>query len=106
MQYINIETLRILCRDDKIKWTLHALKRIRKRKISSEAVINAIFSGEIIKHYRDDKPLPSCLIFNGDKENPLHIVASTDGKIIYLITAYYPAPNEWESDFKTRKERE
>jgi hypothetical protein len=102
---IEIETLRILCRDDKIKWTLHALKRIRKRKIPSEAVINGILSGEIIKQYQDDKPLPSCLIFNGDIERPLHIVASTDGEKVYLITAYYPTPDEWGDNYKTRKER-
>jgi hypothetical protein len=102
---LNIETLRILCRDDKIKWTLHALKRLRKRKILSEAVVSAVLSGEIIEQYPDDKPFPSCLIFNNDYENPLHVVISSDNKGVYLITEYCPNIDEWESDFKTRKEQ-
>jgi len=103
MQELNIETLRILCSDDKIKWTSHALKRLRKRKILSEAVVSAVVSGEIIEQYPNDKPFPSCLIFNNDYENPLHVVVSTDNKSIYLITEYIPTIDEWENDLKTRK---
>jgi translation elongation factor EF-4 len=74
---ISVETLRGLCLDDKVKWTLHALKRMRERKISAQAVIDTILSGEIIERYQDDKPFPSCLIFNCDYKN-------TKGAIIYV----------------------
>ncbi|MCL2637636.1 MAG: DUF4258 domain-containing protein [Oscillospiraceae bacterium] len=104
MQELNIEALRNICRGDNIKWTLHALKRLRKRKISSEAVVNAVLAGEIIEQYPNDKPFPSCLIFNKDYKNPLHVVISTDDKSVYLITEYHPTLSEWESDYKTRKE--
>jgi len=103
---INIQFLRALCCDNKIKWTIHALKRIRKRKISSDTVINAILSGEIIEQYQDDKYFPSCLIFNNDYDAPLHAVVSAGNEILYIITAYCPTFDEWENDFKTRKENE
>jgi len=103
---IDIEILRALCRDDKIKWTIHALKRIRKRKILSDAVINAVLSGEIIEQYQDDKYFPSCLIFNNDYDAPLHAVVSAGNEILHIITAYCPTFDEWENDYKTRKGKE
>lgn len=30
---------------------------------------------------------------------------SKDEEFIYLITAYFPDSNQWEDDFRTRKER-
>jgi hypothetical protein len=105
MDEIKIEILCTLCRNDKIIWTLHALKRIRKRKISPKSVIDTILSGEIIKQYQTDKPFPSCLIFNKNTDTPLHAVVSSDNKNVYIVTAYYPTLNEWENDYKTRKEK-
>ncbi len=102
---MDIENLRALCQDEKIKWTIHALKRIRERKISAGTVIDTIMTGNIIKQYQDDKPFPSCLIFYGASEPPLHVVASSDGVSVYIITAYIPTIDEWESDYVTRKEQ-
>ena len=104
MHDVSIKSLRKLCHLDKIKWTTHALSRMRERKISSDIVINAILSGEIIKLYQDDKPFPSCLVFNMDSAAPLHVVVSTDRINVYVITAYQPILDEWENDYKTRKE--
>ena len=106
MHDINIENLRALCREDRIKWTSHALTRMRERKVSSDTIINAVLSGEIIKQYRDDKPYPSCLIFNEDYNEPLHVVVSTDGESIFMITTYLPTLDEWQNDYKTRRETE
>ena len=105
MGELNIEILRSLCRNDKIKWTLHALSRMRERKILSEMVTDAILTGEIIKQYVDDKPYPSCLIFNNNYTAPLHVVASTNGDSVFIITEYVPTTDEWYDDFKTRKTR-
>ena len=92
-------------RNNKIKWTLHSFKRIRERKISADSVVDAVVNGQIIEHYREDKPFPSCLIFNGNTDSPLHIVASACDDFVYIITAYAPSSDEWECDFKTRKEQ-
>ncbi|WP_338076022.1 DUF4258 domain-containing protein [Acetobacterium wieringae] len=60
---MRIEDLRIFCIEGKIKWSLHAMKRLRERKISIDDFINCINIGEIIEPYPDDYPHPSCLIF-------------------------------------------
>ena len=103
---LNIETLKSLNNINNIAVTEHARIRLIERGIVINDIISCIVSGEIIKQYEDDKPFPSCLILGTSTHNtPIHIVVSTDGEYIHLITAYYPDADKWESDFKTRKER-
>lgn len=62
-----------------------------------------IDSGEIIEQYPDDFPFASCLILGNSGEKVLHIVASAESENIYVITAYRPSPDKWETDWKTRR---
>jgi len=39
-------------------------------------------------------------------EKIIHIVASINDGMIYLITAYIPDPDKWEAGWKTRKEEQ
>lgn len=103
---IEIDALRILCSKGNIKWSVHSLKRMRERSISSLDYKNSIMTGEIIEQYPNDRPLPSCLILgNNLADAKLHNVSATDNDYIYAITAYFPNRFEWEADFKTRKEQ-
>ena len=67
-------------------------------------ILGVINNGEIIEQYPDDYPFPSCLILgitiNGEY---VHVVVSMDEGKIYLITAYKPSLDKWESNLKTRK---
>lgn len=101
---IHIQTLKAMNCAKCISITEHARIRLFEREITVNDIINGISSGEIIKQYEDDKPLPSCLILGKSTDNkPIHIVVSNDQDFIYLITAYYPTIDKWEADFKTRK---
>lgn len=103
---IDIKTLKQMNRPEKIALTKHARERLAERNITVDDVVKGIETGEIIKQYEDDKPLPSCLILGFSVNNKyIHIVLSNDEEYIYLITAYYPNPEQWEDDFKTRKGR-
>ena len=103
---LEIEQLRKLCTDKNIKWSRHALKRLRERHISMDDFEKCIMCGEIIRQYPDDRPTPSCLILGWIRPGTaLYDVVGSDGEFLYAITAYYPDKNEWESDMKTRKER-
>lgn len=101
---IEIETLKQMNKPEKIALTKHAKERLTERGITVADIIRGIETGEIIKQYEDDKTLPSCLILgltvNGKY---IHIVVSNDKEYVYLITAYYPNPEQWEDNFKTRK---
>lgn len=102
---IEIETLKQMNIPKKIALPKHAKQRLDEREIKIADIVNCIKTGEIIKQYEDDKPLPSCLILGiSTKNRYIHIVVSHDDNFIYLITAYYPTSEHWQNDFKTRKE--
>lgn len=102
---MEIEPYRALCHDAAIAMTNHAKTRFLERNICLDDIESSIASGNIIEQYPDDTPFPSCLIagkaVNG---NVLHIVASTDGEFLYIITAYWPNPDKWTENFTKRKE--
>ena len=89
-----------LCLQGKIEWTDHAQKRILQRGITRQEVKDAITAGEIIEDYPNDYPFPSCLILGG---NHLHVVCGIGAGTLWIITAYRPTADKWESDLKTRK---
>ncbi|WP_026661136.1 DUF4258 domain-containing protein [Butyrivibrio sp. AC2005] len=84
--------------------TQHSRKRFTERGISIHDVCMAIETGEIIEQYSEDFPFPSCLILGTSNGKVIHVVASIDDGIIYIITAYIPNPEKWENDWRTRKE--
>lgn len=102
---LQIEDLRKICTDDTIIMTAHVIKRCKERNIESDSIINVIMHGEIIKQYEDDKPFPSCLLLGmAVNDRYLHVVVASDNINLHIITAYYPNIDEWEPDFKTRRE--
>ena len=101
---IRIEDLRKSCLNDMLIVTKHIRARCLERDITISDVQNVIMNGEIIKKYEDDSPYPSCLLLGLSINGKLlHAVASYNDGWTHLITAYYPDPDKWESDFKTRR---
>ena len=99
-----IEQFKELNKSENMVLTQHSRKRFFERGIKRQDICDTIETGEIIEDYPEDYPFPSCLILGKSGETIIHIVASIDGDMIYLITAYVPDPDKWEDDFKTRKE--
>ncbi|WP_295919628.1 DUF4258 domain-containing protein [Anaerovibrio lipolyticus] len=93
--------LKKLCQDGKVEWTNHVAQRLLQRGITRQEVKQAILMGEIIENYPDDYPYPSCLILGG---NHIHVVCGIGEGRLWIITAYRPSLEKWESDLKTRKE--
>lgn len=101
---MEISDLQKLCDSGSIRWTGHVLKRLLQRGISQADVIQAIRAGKIIEDYPDDYPYPSCLLLGSDTTgNPLHVCCGRGPGEIWMITAYHPDLDEWETDLKTRK---
>ena len=81
------------------------LIRLLQRGINTDDVVYAIQNGEIIEQYPNDYPYPSCLVLGITlKNNYIHVVCGLGINELWLITAYYPNPNEWINNLKTRKE--
>ena len=79
-------------------------EKLRQREIEIRELEEALSMGKIVEDYPDDPRGPSCLILGyTQKGRPLHIVCGTIGIELLIITAYEPSPEEWESDWKTRR---
>jgi hypothetical protein len=57
--------------------------------------------------FRHDMPLPSALVFAMVDIEPLHVVVAFDeeAKKAYIITAYKPSLDIFETGFMTRKKK-
>ena len=94
-----------IVKSDKIRWQRHVLESMMERNISRSEAKDILINGELIKEYLDDHPFPSGLLFGLINDEPLHVVAAIDIDTgwCYIITAYRPDSENFESDFKTRK---
>ncbi len=103
----DLEAIRKWCGTEKEIITKHCQLRLEKRGILISDVEYALQHGEIIETYPDDYPFPSCLVFCVlQSGQPLHVVCSVGDEALYLITAYWPTLDEFESDYKTRRREE
>ena len=105
MEELNINNIRRLVKENKLRWTRHVIVRLLQRDISQSDIKECLQKGEIIEMYEKSYPYPSCLVYGivkGDKI--LHTVVGYDGDNLWIITAYYPNNMEWENDFKKRRE--
>lgn len=101
---MQIEAVRALCRDETIVMTQHVALRCRERGIVLEDMKQAIMQGEIIEDYPTDYPYPSCLVLGRSlASRALHVVCGVGEGLLWIITAYYPSPEKWEADNKTRR---
>lgn len=103
---MNSEMLKAACNDENVIITQHCFNRLREKHIKYRDIVSVLTNGEIIEQYPDDYPYPSCLVFGSSANGRiLHVVCGYNEGKIWLITAYWPDAEHWESDMKTRKER-
>lgn len=86
----------------------HVVQKLAERGISQQAVRETLLHGERIRDYADDRPFPSALFLGNVSGTPLHVVAACDEtqQRAFIITAYEPSLNIFESDYKTKRNDE
>ena len=99
--------IRECIRGGRIFWTYHVNMRLGQRLIARETIIHAADSYEIVEEYPEDKYFPSYLLLGRRGEEAFHVLfgADMEGQNTRVVTAYYPSPEEWEADLKTRRSR-
>jgi hypothetical protein len=97
--------IRECLREGNILWTYHVNMRLGQRFIARDAIIGASASYEIVEEYPEDKYFPSYLLLGRQEAVGFHILFGVDvsGHNVRVVTAYYPDPEEWEADLKTRR---
>ncbi|MCK4581156.1 MAG: DUF4258 domain-containing protein [Dehalococcoidia bacterium] len=103
---MDLGSLRDAIHSGDFEWRKHALVRLAERNICQSDALRVITEGEVIEEYAGDKPFPSCLMFKVVAGCPLHVVVSfaASSQKAYIITVYEPCTDEFESDFRTRRE--
>jgi hypothetical protein len=75
-----------------------------RRRISAGDIERAVGNGAIIENYPQDPRGPSCLVLGHSGKRPIHVVCGRlSSEEILIITACQPDPEEWESDWATRR---
>lgn len=101
---MDILKIKELCRAERIEFSRHVADRMFQRNITADEIVEAILNGTIIEEYPEDYPYPSCLILGITlKKRVLHIVIGAAADKIWIITAYAPDTDKWNSDFTVRK---
>ena len=105
MKPLNLDLLRDAVAHGRIQWRKHVLQKLAERGIQQDSVREVLLTGERIRDYRKDRPFPSALLLGYIGGKPLHVVAALDeiNKQVFVITAYEPSLDIFESDYRTRK---
>ena len=79
--------------------------RLGQRFVARETIIQSADSYEIVEAYPEDKYFPSYLVLGREGDKAFHVLfgADVEGQNVRIVTAYYPSPEEWEMDLKTRR---
>jgi len=93
-------------RERKILYTYHANMRLRGRFISRESILDSWTEYVIIEEYPTDKYLPSYLVHSEYRGEAFHVLFAVDmeGDNVRVVTAYCPSVEDWEDDFKRRRQ--
>jgi hypothetical protein len=97
--------IRECLREGHVLWTYHVNMRLGQRFIARDTIIDASASYELVEEYPEDKYLPSYLLLGQRQSAGFHVLFAVDapGHNVRVVTAYYPDPEEWEADLKTRR---
>jgi len=103
---MEISEIQKCLRLDKYEISYHAEKERYAENISLEAIKEAIFNGEVLEDYPDDRRGPSCLILGLVNNGPLHVVCGYSAKQwMRIITVYIPQRPKWVNE-RTRSRDE
>lgn len=86
----------------------HAINQMNspERMISTQEVRAVLLRGVVIEDYAQDVRGHSCLMLGwGEGNRPLHVVCAPKPDYLAIITTYLPSPEQWEADWRTRRER-
>lgn len=99
-----LDAIRKKINREQFEFSKHAVDQSIIRQISVQEVREAIFTGEVIEDYPNDKYGPSCLIYGRTvRGKPVHVQCSYPSRpLIKIITVYEPDPTRWQ-EFKTRR---
>ena len=91
----------------RVVWSRHGVVRMQERGISRADVLDGLRGGQVIENYPDDVPYPSALVLGFADGRPIHVVVALDTSTpeAHIITVYEPSLEEFDPDWRTRRNR-
>ena len=81
-----------------IRITEHAAVEMADEDLLLEDVLESIETAQVLENYPDHRRGACCLLFGTTREpRPLHVVCTTQGSPVVLITVYEPMLPKWRS---------
>ncbi len=99
---MEIREIQSKVRSGKYEISFHAEKERYAESITISDLESAIYNGEILEDYPDDRRGPSCLVLGYSQERSIHIVCGhVSTTWLRIITVYIPRFPKW-IDARTR----
>jgi len=97
----DIQRLRRLVAEGYYSLTRHALVELVDDDFSRLDLLAAFGNAVLLEDYADAKRGPCCLLYGIAQDGtPMHIVATTGGESVIVITVYRPTPPKWVTPTK------
>ena len=96
--------IRVQAQAENVLVTQHARQEMAEDDATLDDVLQTISRGELLENYPHHRRSPCCLI-GGTTEHgrPLHVVCTTTGPVLILITVYEPTPPKWITPTRRRQ---
>lgn len=84
-----------------VRVTQHASQEMVAEDIALSEVFEAVASGDVLENYPEHRRGPCCLLHGRtDAGRDLHVVCTTAGPMLVIITVYEPKPPKWSTPKK------
>lgn len=100
-----VDEIRLRLKRRNVRHTFHALMEEMGERLTAQKVEDALMKGfELVEDYPDDPRGHSCLILSWVAGKPVHVVFAPHEEALIIVTVYVPSREDWEKDFKTRRQ--
>jgi hypothetical protein len=105
MKPLDLAVLREAVAEERIQWRRHVLEKLAERGIQQQAVREVLLKARRFGITRKIAPFRARVFLGYIGGKPLHVVAACDeiSRQAFVITAYEPSLDVFESDYRTRK---
>ena len=91
-----LERIRTQAKERNIYFTPHADQEMFEEIISTEEILDAIPTGQILENYPEHRRGSCCLLCCFTRhDRPIHVVCTTARPVLIIITVYEPKLPKW-----------
>jgi hypothetical protein len=101
-----IERIRAQAESESIRLTLHAHQEMVEEDYTLDDLFHALRACTLLEDYPEDRRGPSCLVLDyTETRRPVHVVCTTEQRMLIIITVYEPKPPGWTSPTERGRSR-